>query len=184
MTQQVSLSTAAAPAKREETNTTSGVENPAFLSEVGKAFHQQMHCVLSEREIDGVKYPDAFHGLLATTTLARIIGTEDRGVAALLGRALEAQGLFRDVKGKHRLRDHPNEVYQFVEEKEGEVMGTHGVFTLLTSCYSPTCSVRNRTCYSSSCPYERARSEKQNYDEVNWNLPMDTSDWEWEDAVS
>ena len=114
-----------------------------------------------------------------------IIGTKDRNLALLIGRALDAQKFFHDVNYEHRLRDSPNELYQFqhppnnlrlrqqrfVPEEEDEedeksefnfmdnvmINNSHddimpnGVFTLLTDCYSPTCT-RENLCYSVFCP--------------------------------
>jgi hypothetical protein len=86
---------------------------------------------------------------------------------------LDAQKFFHDVTYDHRLRDSPHELYQFskmpsfltspddeddddVEEKEIEAEAEendlpNGVFTLLTDCYSPTCT-RDNVCYSIACP--------------------------------
>lgn len=91
-------------------------------------------------------------------------------MALLLGRALDSQKFFHDVTYDHRLRDSPNELYQFqkmpsilsssenyeleddVEEEEIEENDLpNGVFTLLTDCYSPTCT-RDNLCYSIACP--------------------------------
>lgn len=110
-----------------------------------------------------------------------MLKTKDRNLALLVGRALDAQKFFHDVNYEHRLRDSPNELYQFrefvnhrqqsdsadQEEDDGEdgkstviFVGRsdsedehipHGVFTLLTDCYSPTCS-RENLCYSVFCP--------------------------------
>ncbi|KAI5303650.1 RHO1 GDP-GTP exchange protein 2, partial [Ascosphaera atra] len=68
--------------------------------------------------------------------------TSDRNLALLLGRALDAQKFFHDVTYDHRLRDTPAELYQFREilNDEPASAGVNGVFTLLTECYSPTCT--------------------------------------------
>lgn len=164
-----------------------------------------------ERVKDGLSYKDAFDGREAVDKIAYIIKTTDRNLALLLGRALDAQKFFHDVTYDHRLRDSPNELYQFrtampgpfhsgdVSTIHGDINGrsrpplkeslssgqassqktddTHadgaassqapvsyessmstdevplpsGVFTLLTDCYSPTCS-RDQLCYSIACP--------------------------------
>jgi hypothetical protein len=102
--------------------------------------------------------------------IAFIIKTTDRNLALLLGRALDSQKFFHDVTYDHRLRDSPNELYQFQkmpsilssenyeleddveEEEETDENGLpNGVFTLLTDCYSPTCT-RDSLCYSIACP--------------------------------
>lgn len=94
-------------------------------------------------------------------------------MALLLGRALDAQRLFNDVTYAHRLRDSVSELYQFRNKlitggPRIRSMETHdyrpsyqaependnavnGVFTLLTDCYSPTCT-RDKLCYSIACP--------------------------------
>jgi len=220
---------------------------PALLSRVAEAFRTRV--TLAERTKDGLSYTDAFDGREAVDRIAYIIKTTDRNLALLLGRALDAQKFFHDVTYDHRLRDSPNELYQFRVrltnpfENEGEAYedahdGVHtpaslahgnslrapslrsaksptrdsssaslrlpgssaasvsamttdtsalstpatsmaphhrgstpsqigakespaaaeeedalptGVFTLLTDCYSPTCT-RDRLCYSIACP--------------------------------
>lgn len=210
---------------------------PALLSRVAEAFKARV--AVAERTKDGLSYTDAFDGREAVDRIAYIIKTTDRNLALLLGRALDAQKFFHDVTYDHRLRDSPNELYQFRvrltspfgSEDQGEVfedanehftsgpnvrggrpiapsrastmsydpsstaasiseidstqspsagppsksgtitpatsvVGQHagtnnqaededalptGVFTLLTDCYSPTCT-RDRLCYSIACP--------------------------------
>lgn len=108
-------------------------------------------------------------------------------MALLLGRALDAQKFFHDVNYEHRLRDSSQELYQFREhlnmrpksgiivpdstsefnvflsdtktEEDQNVM-PNGVFTLLTDCYSPTCS-RERLCYSARCPRRQEQQKRQ-----------------------
>ena len=58
-------------------------------------------------------YKDAFDGREAVDKIAYILRTTDRNLALLLGRALDAQKFFHDVTYDHRLRDSPNELYQF-----------------------------------------------------------------------
>ncbi|EOD49405.1 putative rho guanyl nucleotide exchange factor protein [Neofusicoccum parvum UCRNP2] len=50
-----------------------------------------------------------------------------------------------------RLRDSQAEVYQFRETLMEDSTEVNGVFTLLTECYSPTCT-RDKLCYSIACP--------------------------------
>ncbi|PWN48476.1 CNH-domain-containing protein [Violaceomyces palustris] len=84
---------------------------PALLSKVAEAFKARV--TLSERTKDGLTYSDAFDGREAVDRIAYIIKTTDRNLALLLGRALDAQKFFHDVTYDHRLRDSPNEIYQF-----------------------------------------------------------------------
>ncbi|CAO1617455.1 unnamed protein product [Parajaminaea phylloscopi] len=188
---------------------------PALLSRVAESFQQRVS--VAERVKDGLTYKDAFDGREAVDRIAYIIKTTDRNLALLLGRALDAQKFFHDVTYDHRLRDSPNELYQFrvrlaspfgseqehfddgvkgpgsqlqvpglLPHRENSTLslpasaassikdgrGSHlapmaimqdgattedddelptGVFTLLTDCYSPTCT-RDRLCYSIACP--------------------------------
>jgi hypothetical protein len=86
---------------------------PALLSQVADAFRQLV--VLSELVKDGISYKDSFDGRTAVGIIAEVIKTPDRNLALLLGRALDAQKFFHDVTYDHRLRDNPNEIYQFKE---------------------------------------------------------------------
>jgi RHO1 GDP-GTP exchange protein 1/2 len=122
---------------------------PALLSRVAEAFKDRI--ALADQSKDGLDYKSSFTGEEAVTTIAYIIKTTDRNLALLLGRSLDAQKFFHDVTYAHRLRDLRSEIYQFREplvEPNNEV---NGVFTLLTECYSPTCT-RDRLCYSIACP--------------------------------
>ncbi|ETW79216.1 hypothetical protein HETIRDRAFT_478624 [Heterobasidion irregulare TC 32-1] len=145
---------------------------PALLSRVAEAFRARI--ALAERVKDGLAYKDAFDGRQAVDKIAYIIKTTDRNLALLLGRALDAQKFFHAVTYDHRLRDSAADVYQFKTRRDpdperddssptpppvraGSVGADDaaplptGVFTLLTDCYSPTCS-RDRLCYSITCP--------------------------------
>ncbi|KAF2124256.1 Rho1 guanine nucleotide exchange factor 1 [Dothidotthia symphoricarpi CBS 119687] len=122
---------------------------PALLSKVAEVFMERVN--LSEKEKDGLVYKSAFTGADAVDLISYIIKTTDRNLALLLGRSLDAQKFFHDVTYAHRLRDSTNEVYQFRETIMEEQAEVNGVFTLLTECYSPTCT-RDRLCYSIACP--------------------------------
>lgn len=123
---------------------------PALLSRVAGTFRERIP--LSEKEKDGLVYKSAFTGAEAVDLISFIIKTTDRNLALLLGRSLDAQKFFHDVTYAHRLRDSSNEVYQFRETlMEDGSTEVNGVFTLLTECYSPTCT-RDRLCYSIACP--------------------------------
>lgn len=117
----------------------------AMLSNVAQAFRERV--AISEREKDGLVYQNAFTGYEAVELIAYIIRTSDRNLALLLGRSLDAQKYFHEVAYSHRLRDSPNEIYQFKETLTDEQPEVNGVFTLLTECYSPTCN-RDNLCYS------------------------------------
>lgn len=122
---------------------------PALLSRVAETFQDRV--ALAEREKDGLVYKSAFTGAEAVDLISFIIKTTDRNLALLLGRSLDAQKFFHDVTYAHRLRDSTNEIYQFRETVVEDKSEINGVFTLLTECYSPTCT-RDRLCYSIACP--------------------------------
>ncbi|OLL24820.1 Rho1 guanine nucleotide exchange factor 1 [Neolecta irregularis DAH-3] len=148
------------------------VTYPALLSLVSEAFRNRLF--LSDKQKDGLTYKAAFSGSEAVDMIMHLIKTTDRNLALLLGRSLDAQKFFHDVTYEHRLRDRANEIYQFRERLNSpsfenpsdladlisspspRVSGDmddfpNGVFTLLTECYSPTCT-RDRLCYSIACP--------------------------------
>ena len=123
---------------------------PALLSRVADVFRERISA--GDRNKNDLTYKFAFTGGEAVDLISYIIKTTDRNLALLLGRALDAQKFFHDVTYDHRLRDSPTEIFQF-RESLMEDTSTHvdGVFTLLTECYSPTCT-RDRLCYSIACP--------------------------------
>lgn len=185
---------------------------PAMLSRVSRVFRESIFLTINTK--DGLEYHDTFTGKMAVDIICRIIRTNDRNLALLLGRALDSQKLFHDVTYNHRLRDSVHEVYAFShiytdvqlydennqnnhsssttnimgqsqldfqqqpypphltnglpsstsimsegygaqqqqqQDEQNSSTGVNGVFTILTDCYSPTCS-RNKLCYSIACP--------------------------------
>lgn len=58
--------------------------------------------------------------------------------------------------------DSTSELNLFLGDKreEEENVMPNGVFTLLTDCYSPTCS-RERLCYSARCPRRQEQQKRQ-----------------------
>ena len=131
----------------------------AMLSHVANAFRERVQ--ISEKEKDGLVYKNAFNGYEAVDLIAFIIRTSDRNLALLLGRSLDAQKFFHEVAYAHRLRDSPTEIYQFKETINEEPPEVNGVFTLLTECYSPTCS-RDNLCYSIACPRRLEQQQRLN----------------------
>ncbi|TLD36351.1 Rho1 guanine nucleotide exchange factor 1 [Venturia nashicola] len=132
---------------------------PALLSKVADCFRNNI--TLGDQAKDGLDYKNSFTGEEAVSTISFIIKTTDRNLALLLGRSLDAQKFFHDVTYQHRLRDMKHEIYQFretiVEDDSTEV---NGVFTLLTECYSPTCT-RDTLCYSIACPRRLEQQARQ-----------------------
>ncbi|PGH02431.1 hypothetical protein AJ80_08849 [Polytolypa hystricis UAMH7299] len=124
---------------------------PALLSRVADVFRERIQ--IGERLKNDLAYQNAFTGAEAVDLISYLVKTTDRNLALLLGRALDAQKFFHDVTYDHRLRDAPGEVYQFRETMGEEPTSSvvNGVFTLLTECYSPTCT-RDQLCYSIACP--------------------------------
>lgn len=123
---------------------------PALLSRVAEVFQERISA--GDRSKNDLSYKFAFTGAEAVDLVSFIIKTTDRNLALLLGRSLDAQKFFHDVTYDHRLRDSFTEVYQFREQlMEDTSTHVNGVFTLLTECYSPTCT-KDRLCYSIACP--------------------------------
>ncbi|KAJ5966363.1 Rho1 guanine nucleotide exchange factor 1, partial [Penicillium waksmanii] len=134
---------------------------PALLSRVADVFREK--APLGERQKNGLSYQNAFSGTDAVDLISLIIRTNDRNLALLLGRALDAQKFFHDVTYDHRLRDAPGEVYQFKETIGEDTVSSevNGVFTLLTECYSATCT-RDSLCYSIACPRRLEQQSRLN----------------------
>ncbi|KAL1609724.1 RHO1 GDP-GTP exchange protein 2 [Nothophoma quercina] len=145
----MSMTSYRVPAEQQQRQRRAPLVYPALLSRVATTFKDRVQ--ISEKEKDGLVYQSAFTGADAVDLIAFIIKTTDRNLALLLGRSLDAQKFFHDVTYAHRLRDSTNEIYQFRETMMEEQAEVNGVFTLLTECYSPTCT-RDRLCYSIACP--------------------------------
>lgn len=216
----VSSSTVASQKTLAMQNSRRPIVYPAILSRVAKALKDSI--ILTINMKDGLEYHDSFTGKVAVDAICNIIRTNDRNLALLLGRSLDAQKFFHDVTYNNRLRDSSYEVYSFSrvysdveffaddgagnggsnnnsnrgslvdnqqitlprappnapyptsstlpsvpaspidgqapsfpvpnKAKEAEELsGVNGVFTILTNCYSPTCT-RDRLCYSIACP--------------------------------
>ena len=133
---------------------------PALLSRVADVFRERI--AAGDRNKNELSYTFAFTGGEAVDLISYIIKTTDRNLALLLGRALDAQKFFHDVTYDHRLRDSPTEIYQFREAlMEDTSTNVNGVFTLLTECYSPTCT-RDQLCYSIACPRRLEQQSRLN----------------------
>ncbi|CDH50305.1 rho guanyl nucleotide exchange factor [Lichtheimia corymbifera JMRC:FSU:9682] len=143
---------------------------PAMLSLVARELYRRLS-IRTIRKND-IEHHNVFEGKEAVDRLLLILRTHDRNLALLVGRALDAQNFLHDVNYEHRLRDSPDELYRFREEI-GIPMGLEGndgdhkrdmddynvptgVFTVLTDCYSPTCS-RDKLCYSATCPRKASK---------------------------
>lgn len=171
------------PAGQEPRSRRAPLVYPALLSRVATTFKDRVQ--ISEKEKDGLVYQSAFTGADAVDLIAFIIKTTDRNLALLLGRSLDAQKFFHDVTYAHRLRDSTNEIYQFRETMMEEQADVNGVFTLLTECYSPTCT-RDRLCYSIACPRRLEQQARLNMriqpglkrEESRASLHEDTNDEE------
>ncbi|PVH14276.1 uncharacterized protein CXQ87_002404 [Candidozyma duobushaemuli] len=201
------------------TSMNSGVTGQHDMPHLNSAFKDSV--ILTINMKDGLEYHDSFTGDTAVDVICSIIRTNDRNLALLLGRSLDAQKFFHDVTYNHRLRDSSHEVYTFsrnyndveffAEDGNGhgsnnnsnrgsfnehqmsvspqppssapyptssappsippspvdggiavfgqnhkprelqESSGVNGVFTILSNCYSPTCT-RDSLCYSIACP--------------------------------
>ena len=142
------------------TQTRAPLAYPALLSRVAEVFFERIGA--GDRNKNELSYKFAFTGSEAVDLIAYIIKTTDRNLALLLGRALDAQRFFHDVTYDHRLRDVPSEIYQFKETMlEDPAPNVNGVFTLLTECYSPTCT-RDNLCYSIACPRRLEQQSRLN----------------------
>ncbi|KAG8961323.1 hypothetical protein FRC03_005538 [Tulasnella sp. 419] len=115
-----------------------------------------------------IPYPRAFTGKDIVSTIQSIIqrellitlgiSTNDRRIALQVARSLQNQLFFYEVEwGGRVLTDSVEDVYAFLDDDEDGVGGglggelPTGVITLLTKCYSPSCS-EGGPCYSYGCP--------------------------------
>ncbi|KAI9024369.1 hypothetical protein CLU79DRAFT_746769 [Phycomyces nitens] len=167
-----SLSTVYYPPKRPQIqpkqNYTDGRVYPALLSHVAREIYRRLQTGTLVK--NGIVYHDVFSGKEATDCMIIILNHQNRNLALLVGRALDSQGFINEVNYEHRLRDSPGALYRFrshhglpvemideeqrIKTKDDVLMDTkrvNGIFTVLTECYSPTCT-RGFPCYSFSCP--------------------------------
>ncbi|KAI0322785.1 Dbl-like domain-containing protein [Amylostereum chailletii] len=116
-----------------------------------------------------IPYPRAFTGKDIVNTLTSRVrrellahqgfSTNDRYIALQVARSLQQQLFFYEVEwGGRVLQDGVEDVYMFLDDQEGghdaaperEELPT-SVITVLTSCYSPSCS-DEYPCYAFACP--------------------------------
>ncbi|CCF59340.1 hypothetical protein KAFR_0G03080 [Kazachstania africana CBS 2517] len=110
-----SMTPSTTPSSKRMTRTSSrkSAIYPALLSRIATKFKAKIQ--LGEYKKDGILYRDSFSGKHAVDVICAIIRNPDRNIALLLGRSLDAQKLFHDVVYEHRLRDSPNEIYEFTD---------------------------------------------------------------------
>ncbi|KAF7317781.1 hypothetical protein MKEN_00865900 [Mycena kentingensis (nom. inval.)] len=116
-----------------------------------------------------IPYPRAFTGKDIVNTIQTLIqrelalnhgmSTDDRRAALQVARSLQSQLFFYEVEwGGHSLQDSVEDVYMFLDDQDGtsdaaperEELPT-GVVTMLTKCYSPSCT-DDMPCYVYACP--------------------------------
>ena len=91
------------------------------------------------------------------------VATNNRAIALQVARSLQQQLFFYEVEwGGRQLQDGVEDVYMFLDDQEGssdappdQTELPTSVITLLTRCYSPSCTDA-MPCYSFACP-RRAR---------------------------
>ncbi|KAI8340675.1 hypothetical protein BC941DRAFT_417893 [Chlamydoabsidia padenii] len=121
---------------------------PALLSRVAYEFQRNM--IITDHYKNGIEYKNSFTGQEAVDLLARVISTNDRFLALMIGRALGSQRFFHDVGYENRLMDSAEELYQleehdFINKSNKNTYGNNTVSFLnhsgdsqLDYCGSPT----------------------------------------------
>jgi RHO1 GDP-GTP exchange protein 1/2 len=87
------------------------------------------------------------------------VATNNRAIALQVARSLQQQLFFYEVEwGGRMLQDGVEDVYMFLDDQEGPADAQPdqtelptSVITVLTRCYSPSCS-EAMPCYSFACP--------------------------------
>jgi RHO1 GDP-GTP exchange protein 1/2 len=87
------------------------------------------------------------------------VATNNRAIALQVARSLQQQLFFYEVEwGGRVLQDGVEDVYMFLDDQEGpsdaqpdQTELPTSVITVLTRCYSPSCS-EAMPCYSFACP--------------------------------
>ncbi|KAG2213821.1 hypothetical protein INT47_001090, partial [Mucor saturninus] len=175
-----------------------GIIYTALLSHVSKDF-------LKKIQLSTIgEYHDVFDGTTAVNCILDILNTNDRNLALLVGRALENQDLFHHVDYKYKLRDSDTELYQFqfihhddtifletmsankLSSKKSsnkrnvpsacKTLPINGIFSVLTDCYSPTCT-RKSPCYSISCPRMKEKKSLQRPLSLYFGAEQERSLW-------
>jgi len=168
----MSSNTSSTPSSPEMQDVNSLVD-PSLLSQVAQTFQERMTTLLSDQERSGSTYRGVFTGRDAVDQLALILNTSDRSLALLMGRSLDAQGVFSDAIREHHPLEDSEEIYHFggglkevgVESgaiSQEKATAPSGVWTLLTDCYSPSCS-KDAGCYSCLCPHGTTIEQQSRY---------------------
>jgi hypothetical protein len=97
--------------------------------------------------------------IVSELLISQGVATNNRAIALQVARSLQQQLFFYEVEwGGRVLQDGVEDVYMFLDDQEGgadaprdrEELPT-SVITVLTRCYSPSCSDA-QPCYSFACP--------------------------------
>ncbi|KAI0050993.1 Dbl-like domain-containing protein [Auriscalpium vulgare] len=146
-----------------------------------------------------IPYPHAFTGKDIVSTLQSRIrselminqgaATDDRVIALQVARSLQQQLFFYEVEwGGRVLQDGVEDVYMFFDDQEHsaevslerEELPT-SVITVLTKCYSPSCSEAS-PCYSFACP-RRPRNDTLVVESPVTEAITSVEDGDWANAV-
>lgn len=141
-----------------------------------------------------IPYPRAFTGKDIVSTLQSRIVSEllinqgvtvnNRAIALQVARSLQQQLFFYEVEwGGRVLQDGVEDVYMFLDDQEGSADAPRdreelptSVITVLTRCYSPSCS-EAQPCYSFACP-RRSRADPVVVEETPSPVPVPLDeDW-------
>ncbi|KAH9000438.1 Dbl-like domain-containing protein [Lactarius akahatsu] len=142
-----------------------------------------------------IPYPRAFTGKDIVSTLQSRIASEllinqgvttnNRAIALQVARSLQQQLFFYEVEwGGRVLQDGVEDVYMFLDDQEGSATDAPrdreelptSVITVLTRCYSPSCS-EAQPCYSFACP-RLSRADPIVVDETPSPVPVSLDeDW-------
>lgn len=140
----------------------------SLLSKISKEFEQliTIHDSLTVQPKTNssssgpMTFRNCFTGQEAVSTLCTILRCpNDRTLALLMGRCLDAQKFIVHCNSQYRLRDSRSEIYTLGSIVSNNIKRPNGVFTLVTKCYSPTCTLDN-LCYSIVCPRRNKQRER------------------------
>lgn len=130
------------------------IHSPQFLSKVANHLIKLAPLTNNLHVKQNKVINNSCFGYQIVDLLMKIIKTNDRSLATLYARSLQQQHIIVDDVTHQKFRDNHYDLYTIDTSHK-----CNGIFTILTKCYSSTCT-KDRSCYSLSCPNKKSLKSK------------------------